>query len=157
MRLFVIALPLLISCSPAYQTIGVYNITKNEIVIETRPAIRYNGLPEKYMGIEKDSTGRGIVWKFGDINSIVIFPKTRYGDDSLGIYIMKPHSGFTIGDLRERRDLTNKDIKLDYLKIVNQKDTVVADSKTKIWTLINYDRKKRKDKRIRYSKAIVID
>lgn len=139
-----------VSCSNNLQTIGIYNNKKEEIQIETKPNIDYGGGLEKFIGIDKDTTGRGLVWIVGEIDAIIVYPNpANFERDTLGVYIMKPKSGFEIGSFYKPVDkaFDSKCLHLDYLKIVTSTDTLILDTREKIWNALNYD--KRKDKKIK--------
>jgi hypothetical protein len=158
MKLVLAFIILIVSCSPSYRSIGLYNSSEREIIIETKPNIRYTGGPEKYIGIEKDSSGRGQVWKFGEINSIVVYPDAPHPKwDSTGVYIMKPKSGLQIGFLPHRKELTYDNLQINSIKIITVKDTIVANSRLDIWNLLNYNKSKKKIQWVKHDKAIIID
>ena len=159
MKVIVLTLIFISSCKTSYRTIGIYNSTQNEIVIETKPNIKYSGGPEKYIGLEEDSTNRGLVWKFGNINSIIVYP-IHYGPtwDTAGIYIMKSNSAFNLGGklLKRKQELSYEDLEISFLKIITANDTIIADSKIRIWKLLNYDRSNKKLKWVSDDKAIIV-
>lgn len=147
-------------CSNSFRTVGLVNNSDNEVTIETSPNIRYNGLPEKYIGLEKDSSSRGLVWKFGPINCIIIRPLgPQPAYDSIGKYIMKPKSGFEIGNFYKPSDVdfNKKCIDLNYLKIITVRDTMTFTDKDAIWKAINYDKKIKRNRMIFYDKAVVLN
>jgi hypothetical protein len=151
---------LLTACSSSFKTVGVINNMDREITIETRPNIRYSGLPEKYIGLEKDSSDRGLVWKFGSINAIVIRPKgAQPAYDSVGKYIMKPKSGFEIGDFykHDNKEFSYERLDISFLKVLTHRDTIVLIDKKAIWNALNYDKKTKRNRKIFYDKAIVVD
>jgi hypothetical protein len=148
------------SCSNNFWTIGLVNNQDKEIIIETRPNIRYNGSPEKYIGLEKDSSNRGLVWKFGTINAIIVYPTGHQpAFDSMGIYIMKPRSGFQIGHFYkpDDKEFSDKCIDLDYLKVMTADDTLIFQGKEAIWNATNYDKRKKRNRKIPFEKALVFN
>jgi len=159
MRLWLLFILLIITnCSNNFKSVGIYNRTNTEILIEAKPNISYGAL-EKWIDIYKDSTGRGLLWQAGEINAIVIYPKRIRPDvDSLGIYIMKPNSGFRIGTFYkpEDREFDYKTLNLDYLKICTPKDTTTLTTKQEIWKSLNYNRKNKRIKGIMHDRAIVV-
>ena len=71
---------------------------------------------------------------------------------------MKPKSAFKLGGelLKRREELNDDDLEITFLKIMTANDTTIADSKTKIWELINYDRGSKKLKWVSDDKAIIV-
>jgi hypothetical protein len=151
---------ILFGCSSNFRTVGLVNNTDREIIIETRPNLRYNGGPEKYIGLEEDSSNRGLVWKFGPINCIIVRPLgSEPVHDSIGKYIMKPKSGFWIGDFYKPTDVgfSEKCVDINYLEIVTARDTLILKDKKEIWNALNYHRDTKRDRKIIYNKAIVVN
>jgi hypothetical protein len=155
--IIVIALLSLAGCATSH-SIGLYNRSREEIRVEIRPNIHY-GEQEKFIGLYKDSTGRGLLWQVGEINAIKVFPKSMLADpDTLGIYIMRPNTGFKIGFFYKPVDVVfdSKALNVNSLIIYSAKDTLVLKSKEEIWRALNYNKKVKPIKGLFHDRAIIV-
>lgn len=146
-------------CSSNFQTVGLVNNTDKEITIVTYPNLHY-GDAEKSIGLEKDSSNRGQVWKVGSINCIVVHPMgSNVVLDSIGEYIMKPESAFRIGYFYKPKHIhfTEECLQPEYIKVMTSHDTVVLNDRKAIWSALNYDKRVKRNRKIIFDKAILVN
>jgi len=148
------------SCFSKRKSIGLINLTSNELRIITNPIISYYGhpgFPEKGISFINPDCISWHYWNYG-INARILKPATKDSSwihyfqkgycGQIGEYVMRPSSSFELNSLYFSETFSSENINISYLRIYLQNgDSIEAKNKDEIWRLCQ------KNKRNKYNKS----